>query len=46
MHILLIVVLLILVFPAFARFVGSILSAAVWLVGALVVLALIGAISH
>jgi hypothetical protein len=46
MHILLIMVLLILVFPGFARLVGSVLSAVGWLVGALVVLALLGALSH
>jgi len=46
MHIVLITIILMLLFPAFARLVGSILSAALWLVGALVVLALIGAISH
>jgi hypothetical protein len=45
MHILLIIIL-VLAFPAFARLVGSMLSAVGWLVGALVALALIGAISH
>lgn len=43
MHILLIMVLLMLVFPAFARLVGSMLSAVLWLIGALVALGLIGA---
>lgn len=46
MHILLIIFILMLAFPTFARFVGSVLSAMLWLVGALVVLALLGAISH
>jgi hypothetical protein len=46
MHILLITILLMLVFPAFARFVDSVLSAMLWLFDALLVLALIGAISH
>jgi hypothetical protein len=46
MHILLIIILLMLVFPGFARLVGSMLSAVFWLLGALVVLALLGALSH
>jgi hypothetical protein len=35
-----------LAFPTFPRFVGSMLSAMLWLVGAIVVLALLGAFSH
>jgi len=45
MRLLLIIIILMLAFPVFAKFVGSMLSAMLWLVGA-VVRALIGAISH
>jgi hypothetical protein len=46
MHILLIAIILMLLFPSFARLVGSVLSAMLWLIGAIVVLAVIGALSH
>jgi len=46
MHILLILILLCLVFPVFARLLGWMLSAVFWLIAALVVLGLIGALSH
>ena len=42
----LLIIILVLAFPAFARLVGSMLSAMLWLVGVLVLLALIGAFSH
>lgn len=46
MHLLLILILLCLVFPVFARFLGWMLSAVFWLIVVVVVLGLIGALSH
>ena len=46
MHILLIIVILMLAFPVFARAVGSFLSIMFWLVIAALVLGMIGAFSH
>ena len=46
MHMLLILVLLCLVFPVFARLLGWMLSAVFWLILVVVVLGLIGALSH
>ena len=46
MHLLLILILLCLIFPAFARFLGGCLSIVLWLIVAVVVMALFGALSH
>jgi hypothetical protein len=46
MHFLLIIVILMLAFPIFARVVGSILSIAFWLVVVVIVVAMVGAFSH
>ncbi len=46
MHILVILILLCLVFPAFARLLGWMLSAVFWLILAVVVFGLIGALSR
>ena len=46
MHLLLILILLCLIFPAFARFLGGCLSIVMWLIAVIVVLALFGALSH
>jgi hypothetical protein len=46
MHLLLILVILMLAFPGFARLVGGVLSIVFWLVLVVVVLAVFGAMSH
>ena len=46
MHLLLILILLCLIFPAFARFLGGCLSVVLWLVFAFVVLGSFAALSH
>jgi len=46
LHILLALILLCLIFPAFARFLGGCLSIVLWLIAAIVALALFGALSH
>jgi hypothetical protein len=46
MHVLLIIVILMLAFPLFARAVGSFLSIMFWLIIAGIVVAMIGAFSH
>ena len=46
MHLLLILILLCLIFPAFARFLGGCLSIVLWVIVAVVVMALFGALSH
>jgi hypothetical protein len=46
MHLLLILILLCLIFPAFARFLGGCLSVVLWLVFAVVVLGSFAALSH
>jgi hypothetical protein len=46
MHLLLIIIILMLAFPMFARFVGGMLSMVFWLVLVVVMLALFGALSH
>jgi hypothetical protein len=46
MHLLLIIVILMLAFPLFARFVGSIFSIAVWLIVVVIVVAMVGAFSR
>jgi hypothetical protein len=46
MHILLIMIILMLVLPIFARFVGSILSIAFWLIVVISVAAMVDSFSH
>jgi predicted ABC-type exoprotein transport system permease subunit len=46
MHLLLIIIVLMIAFPMFARFVGGVLSMVFWLVLVVVVLAVFGALSH
>ena len=46
MHILLILIILMLAFPAFARMIGGLLSVLFWLILVVIVLALFGALSH
>jgi hypothetical protein len=46
MHLLLILILLCLVFPAFARLLGGCLSIVLWMAFAVVVLAAFGSMSH
>jgi hypothetical protein len=46
MHLLLILILLCLIFPAFARVLGGCLSIVLWVIAVAVVLALFGALSH
>jgi hypothetical protein len=46
MHILLILIVLMLAFPAFARLVGGVLKGFFWLVLVLLTIGLIGALSH
>jgi hypothetical protein len=46
MHLLVIVVLVCLIFPAFGRLLGSMISAIFWLIVVLVVLAMVGAFSN
>jgi hypothetical protein len=46
MHLILILILLCLIWPAFARVLGGCLSAILWLIAVVVVLAMFGAFSH
>jgi hypothetical protein len=46
MHLLLILILLCLIWPAFARFLGGSLSTILWLIAVVIVLAIFGALSH
>jgi hypothetical protein len=46
MHLLLILIVLCLIFPAFGRLLGGCLSVVMWLIAAIVVLALFGALTH
>jgi hypothetical protein len=46
MHLLLILLLLCLIFPALGRLLGGCLSVVMWLIAVIVVIALFGAISH
>jgi hypothetical protein len=46
MHLLLILVILMLAFPAFARLVGGVLSIVFWLILVVLMLAVFGAVSH
>jgi hypothetical protein len=46
LHLLLTLILLCLIFPAFARFLGGCLSVVLWLIAVVIVLALFGALSH
>lgn len=46
MHLLLILLILMVAFPAFARLVGWVLSAIFWLVVIVIGLAMLGALSH
>lgn len=46
MHILLIIIVLCLIFPAFRDLLGGLLSILWWLLAAVIVLAVVGALSH
>lgn len=46
MHFLFIIVILMLAFPLFARFIGGCFSALFWLIAAVVVIAVFGAFTH
>ena len=46
MHLLLIIIILMLAFPMFARFVGGVLSMVFWLILVIAVLAVFGALSY
>jgi hypothetical protein len=46
MHLLLILIVLCLIFPAFGRLLGGCLSVVLWLIAAVVVIALFGALTN